>query len=457
MGPLCHSRPIMPFTLSPLHDTIGVCSTNALIEEVTTFVCHLLPPILCYFVMAVLAIMPQTRTIRLVLCLVMVLLTLRAAFPMDISLKITERKFHHNLVFLQVWMFVTTAGAISWTMARKPPVRQLRPVNSTPSTLMDALDLVSNFRGYGWDWSRGVHFPRETRPSNHGGFIFYTILSAAAHAFAFGILNTAIRSFSLASFGTLSGGPILDDTRPFLHRAIRVCFPVGHGDISGGSIFDESLPLHLRFLRLSVISTLAFVWIYVGLQMLYDSCTILSMLILEKTQPNGLPSLTPRGSPPLTDFWGRRWHQLLRRTLLVLGGYPLSSILGRAGTVIRALLASAVFHHVELTALNSNSEFWRILVGFGMMALGIIMEDVFKDVTGRTVRGLAGWVWTMGWIVLWGNVMVDAFARAGSFGFPTPIDLVLPVRKLVEYPVTEFDNLLRAIPSVLVAWNITIA
>jgi hypothetical protein len=44
-------------------------------------------------------------------------------------------------------MFVTTSRALGWALARKPLVRQLRPVNSTPSTLMDALDLVSNFRG----------------------------------------------------------------------------------------------------------------------------------------------------------------------------------------------------------------------------------------------------------------------------------------------------------------------
>ncbi|KAF8546979.1 hypothetical protein OG21DRAFT_1517737 [Imleria badia] len=443
------------FTLLRLHDTVGVSSTNGLIEEVTTFISHVVPPMLCYFVMAVLAITPQTRTIRLALFPAMVLLALRAAFPMDMSLKITERTLHQ--VYLQIWMFVTTTRALGWAMARKPLVRQLRPVScSTPSTLMDALDLLSNIRGYGWDWSCGVHIPCETRPSNRTGFIFYTILSAAAHAFVFGILNTAIRSFSPASFGTLSGF-ILDDTRPFLHRAIGVCFPVGHGNFSGGSIFDESLPFYLRFLRSSLISTLALVWNYVGLQALYDLCTILGVLILGQ-DPAQWPPLfdAPWLATSLTDFWGRRWHQLLRHTLLVLGGYPLSSILGRAGIVIGAFLASAVFHHVELTALNNNSEFWRMVVGFGMMAPGIIIEDAFKDVTGRNVRGLSRWVWT-GWILLWGNVIVDGFMRAGMFRFPTLIDFAPPVRMLVEYLVTEFDNWLHAIPSVLVAWNITVA
>ncbi|KAF8551196.1 hypothetical protein OG21DRAFT_317296 [Imleria badia] len=143
---------------------------------------------------------------------------------------------------------------------------------------MDALDLVSNFRGHGWDWSCRVHIPRETRPSNRTEFIFifYTILSAGTHAFAYCILNTAIRTLSRASFG------ILDETLPFLDRAIRVVFPLAIGEISAGSIFDESLPFYLRFPRSSVLSFLALVWIYVGLQAYYDLCTIIGVLILQQ-------------------------------------------------------------------------------------------------------------------------------------------------------------------------------
>ena len=314
---------------------------------------------------------------------------------------------------------------------------------------MDALELLSNARGYGWDWSREVHIPRETRPSNRIGFIFYTILSVAAHAIAFGILNTSIRSFSLASLGTQSSGVILDETRPLLHRAIRIGFP-SLGDISRGSIFDESLPFCSRYLRSSVISILAFVWNYAGIQTCYDSCTIVGVLILGQ-DPAQWPPLfdAPWRATSLTDFWGRRWHQLLRRTFLVLGGHPLSFILGRTGIVVGAFFASAAFHHVELTALsNNNSKFWRMLVGFGMMAPVIIIEGVFKHVTGRKVRGFTGWVWTMGWMLLWGSVMVDGFMRAGMLGFPTLMDLVYPVRVFVEYLVTAFDNLLHAVPTV---------
>ena len=318
----------------------------------------------------------------------------------------------------QLWMFATTARALGWALARKPFVRQHRPPNSTPSTLMDALDLFSNLRGYGWDWAKRVHIPGGTRPSNHTRFILHTVLSAAANMFVSNILHVAIGS----------------------------CCPVELGNTSGGSIFDESLPSYLRFLRSSVITILVAACTYVHLQAYYDLCTIVGVLILGQDQTQWPPVFdAPWRATSLTEFWGRRWHQMLRRILLVLGGYPLSVIFGRAGMVMGAFLASAVCHHILLIVFTGNSELWRMVVGFGMMAPGILIEDLLKYVTGRKVQGLAGWVWTMGWLLWWGSTIADGWRRAHLFGLPTLIDLVPPVRMLVEYPVTRFDNFLHAI------------
>ena len=312
-------------------------------------------------------------------------------------------------------MLLITTHALSWALARKPLVRHLRPVNSTQSTLMDALDLVSNLRGFGWEWSHSMYIPRGTRPSNRTGFILHTVLSATVNVFAFGILHMAIRSFTY---------------------------------FSGGSIFDESLPFYLRFLRSSIIAILVLQWVYAVGQAIYDLCTLFGVLALGQDTVQWPPAFAdPWRSTSVSDFWGRRWHQWIRYTLLVLGGYPLSFILGQAGIVIGAFFASALFHHILLLTLNSKSKFWRMLVGYGMMAFGIILEQLFKHVTGRKVRGLAGWVWTGGWILLWGNVIADGYTRTGGFGLATPIDFVLPVRMLVEYLVTEFDSWLHAISS----------
>ena len=345
-------------------------------------------------------------------------------------------------------MFFIMVRVLNWALARKPLKRHLRPVNSAQLTLMDALDLVSNLRGHGWDWSHGVYIPQETRPSNHTGFILHTVLSAVANAFAVGILHTALRSFFPVELRTLPGGPTLDETFSPLHRV--TCFLVTFKDIPGPSIFDESLPPYLQFLRSSIITIFVLLCVYAGLQAFYDLCTLFGVLALGQDPAQWPPFFdAPWRAISVSDFWGRRWHQWLRNTLLVLGGYPLSFVFGRAGMVMGVFLASAVCHSVWLHALSGNGEFWRMLVGYGMMGLGIIIEHLFKYVTGRKVRGLFGWAWTLVWVLLWGNVIVDGYARAssGMVAAANPTYLVLPVRKLVEYLVTGFDNWLHAISS----------
>jgi hypothetical protein len=52
-----------------------------------------------------------------------------------------------------------------------------------------------------------------------------------------------------------------------------------------------------------------------------------------------------------------------------------------------------------------------------------------------------GWMWTMSWMILWGNLMVDSCARAGMFGYLSVIDCATLVQVLVErsISVSAFD------------------
>lgn len=61
----------------------------------TTFVSHVLPPLVCYFVVAFLAVSPQTRTVRRALWPLVALLALRAALCVDMSLDKPEQKFNN--------------------------------------------------------------------------------------------------------------------------------------------------------------------------------------------------------------------------------------------------------------------------------------------------------------------------------------------------------------------------
>ncbi len=47
------------------------------------------------------------------------------------------------------------------------------------------------------------------------------------------------------------------------------------------------------------------------------------------------------------------------------------------------------------------------------MGVGAVLEYGFKQVTGRRVDGILGWVWTMVWSISWGTLLIDAWARRG--------------------------------------------
>lgn len=419
---------------------LGIPSTKVPIDVITS-VSYVLPPVVCYFVVAVLAVTPQTHTLRVALWPVIAFLALRAAISVDMSLGIPERKlFNVDLVAsvyrhkpfqmsprgqtytvssLQLSMFSVATRTLNWTLAKEPLVRHLRPTNSSPSIILDAFDLASNLRGHGWEWSRGLHFPRETRPASRIAFVARTFVSAVVHALICGSLHRAVLSFVPVEVGSIPAAT---------------------------SIFDETLPFLVRYFRASIIATFSAFSIYAVLQMGYDLCTIPAVLFLGQDPAQWPPAFdAPWCATSLGDFWGYRWHQWFRHTFLLLGGYPLSFVLGRAGIVLGSFLSSAVFHHIAMMALNSQVEIWRMLVGFGMMAPGIVAERAFYQLTGRRVGGAVGWIWTMSWLVLWGSVMVEGFARAGMFGCSSFIDSALPVRVSVEQLVTNFDAWLHTI------------
>ena len=70
-------------------------------------------------------------------------------------------------------MFSVATRTLDWALAKGPLVRHLRPANSSPSIIMDALDLVSNSRGHA---GNGQVIDR-TFPAKH-------VQSIARHSFS---------------------------------------------------------------------------------------------------------------------------------------------------------------------------------------------------------------------------------------------------------------------------------
>lgn len=317
-------------------------------------------------------------------------------------------------------MLAITARTLDWTLTQGPLVRHLRPPNSPPSTIMDTLDLISNFRGIGWDWSGyRSYVPRDIRPTHRALFVLHTLVSAAVHSL------------------------IYDAS----HRAVHILAPAGVDTASayGSTIFDATLPFPVRYARATLISLLAASTIYAVMHSTYDVCTAFGVLFLAQHPAQWPPAFdAPWRATSLRDLWGRRWHQFFRHIFL-LGGRALAPMFGRAGWIAGTFGASVVWHYVSLLDLDGEPPFRRMLMGFGMMALGILLERAFRQVTGRRVGGFAGWAWTMLWLMVWGNVIVEGFARGGMFGCWSALEGVSPLGGWVELWVKELDGWLHTI------------
>lgn len=150
-------------------------------------------------------------------------------------------------------MFGITIRTLDWTLTKGPLVRYLRPPNSSPSIIMDAIDLSTSVRGYGWNWSNGLYIPRVTRPRNRIAFFFYTLVSAVVHAFVGSVSSQAIQSFA------------------------------GTGRVTNEfTIFDETLPFFLRHLRVGIMTAFMGLMSYAFLQMYYDITTIVGVVFLRQ-------------------------------------------------------------------------------------------------------------------------------------------------------------------------------
>ncbi|KAI6164112.1 hypothetical protein EDD17DRAFT_1725094 [Pisolithus thermaeus] len=398
------------------NDILRVSPAPATLQfDIYTFLAYILPAFLSYYIVAVLVILPETRMLRVALWPVTVFLAFRAAVTVDFSCKNPERTYiNFGFAFA---MFYIVMRALEWACLKDPLKRGVR---HTPSILVDALDLATNLRGVGWNWSEGLRFPPDTRPTSRLRFAVYVFLSALYHSFICGVLHISIQTLAPEAFTTLSGG----------------------------TIFDDTLPPVVRYARSSIISLLTAFIIYADVQMNYDIGTLIGITVAQQ-DPAQWPPLfdEPWKATSLHDFWGYRWHQFVRRLFIVLGGWPLGSVFGRVGYLLGSFLASGVLHGVVAAMLNQSVEWWYMPLLFGTMAVAVAIEYVFTRVTGRRVGGWIGRVWTMTWLVIWGNMMVEGHARAGLFASSSAFDTAVPVKGIVEYYVTALDRWLRAFAS----------
>ncbi|KAF8841251.1 hypothetical protein BDN67DRAFT_901941 [Paxillus ammoniavirescens] len=341
--------------------------------------------------MAVLVQLPGTRLSRVALLPVVLWMALRAGMSMDFSWNSpTLGHLNHGLALA---MFTLAMRSTVWMLVREPYARlpiHGSPRVSVPSAMWNACDLILNLRGIGWNWAQGSHIPKAS----------FQVESRLV----FFVLSLCRLILSTIAFDTAS-------------RCVSWFGPDTFGSPNGGTIFDSSLPPFTRYLRSSVITILAGVTSYFTIEAVYQLHAV-EFTVLFRQYPSQWPPLfdAPWFSTSLSSFWGRRWHQLFRESFVAIGSKPLEVFFGRAGIVMGAFAVSGALHDVGMRGMGRGPDSLQVMGFFLMHGVGVMMEGVWKRVTGRRVGGLVGWLWVVTWFVIWGNLMVDAWARRGLLG-----------------------------------------
>ncbi|KAF9244974.1 hypothetical protein BU15DRAFT_59143 [Melanogaster broomeanus] len=322
----------MSFTALSLRDALGLPTLASI--NLASFVSYVLPAVLSYLGVAVLAIMPRTQSLRIALWPLVALLALRAALSFDFS------SGNPHGVFQNVQLMSLSSDA-------SVPQSQLRPV------IMDALDLALNIRGYGWDYSKRLRVPRETRPLSVPDLLAVRYSPQGHHAFIWGIVHKA--------------------------------FPC--------TIFDETLPFFIRYFRSTIITIIFLSSVYCNLQMIYNLCIIPAVLVLGQDPAQWPPAFDSHGWQHLLTISGREDGTVVPTDVPLSRWGSALTRLRQWGSYLGRFLASGVCHWIMILPFNAGVELWRMMVPFGMIGVGAVGERMFLQWTDRRVEGLTGWVW----------------------------------------------------------------
>ncbi|KAI5121341.1 hypothetical protein M0805_000649 [Coniferiporia weirii] len=288
-----------------------------------------------------------------------------------------------------------------------------RPGSSfLPLGLQDGFELAFAFRGVGWDFGKYVYIPPERKPLARRPFLIATL-----NTFAFNFL-------------------VLDFLESCIKLAPRVGTPLG------GSIFMQHLPPAERYATSTALHIASGFALLAGFQMVYDLATLVGVGLLQHDPTSWPPVIDrPWAATSLGELWARRWHQLLRQTFIIYGGVPGYAVGGRVGMVLGTFLASGLYHEASSLAMGRG---WdpHVVLFFAAQGVLVLLERVWKRVTGKRVCGWPGRVWVYFVIMVLGQAMIDSWHKKGLGGGLIIPPVISPTRKQI-FPLishlTGFD------------------
>jgi len=258
---------------------------------------------------------------------------------------------------------------------------------------------VFSFRGIGWEYGTGtgLHVPRQWKNiNNRMVFILQAVVTLAFHTLVADFLCTILR---LSPIGSPQGGSIF---------------------AFGNNIFE-------KYAISTGYTILAGLIITVGMDQWHHIFMVLGVTFFS-SDPALWPPLSdnPWFSTSLHNLWGIRWHQMMRRSLLVTGGIPFVVLSRLCGLSPDYFTNVAAFGVCLMSGLLHNWDYYSLASGktpglptilfFAGQGIGLAMERAWRRRTGRKVSGLVGWIWVVLWTVGASQPCIDSWHRLGFLG-----------------------------------------
>lgn len=242
-------------------------------------------------------------------------------------------------------------------------VQEPRSKNSYIATwLYDAIELVHTQRGLQWKFGQGIYIPKPTRPLERSAFLYATLISLFQNYLILDCLDTLLKIFP------------------------------GVGSPMGGTMFYPVAP-SIRYTVSTIIHLISGTALIAGFRMLYDLITLIAVVCLDSSPLSWPPIMgNPWRAESMHTFWAKEWHQVLRQTFTIFGGYPGMLIAGDYGMVFGTFLASGLYHACSMHPTRRGFDY-STLVFFASQGPVLMLERLWKRITGRRVGGWMGMLW----------------------------------------------------------------
>ncbi|KAF9221666.1 hypothetical protein BS17DRAFT_803457 [Gyrodon lividus] len=270
-----------------------------------------------------------------------------------------------------------------------------------PPWLYDALEVTLTTRGLGWQFGVGVHVPNERRPLERYAFLRATALSVIQNFLIFDAFDSFIKLVP------------------------------GVGSPQGGTIFKPDLPIPQRYILSTAIHLATGSCLITGFEMVYGFITLFALTVLSSTPEMWPPIMDDPWKPDsLHNFWSQRWHQILRETFFVYGGFPGRWLAGNVGMLFGTFFASGMYHEFAAHALGRGFD-WQVVLFFALQAPLLLLEKLWYRMTGHRVGGIYGGLWVYFCVVVIGQPLADSWYYRGLGGALIVPPVISPARQLI--------------------------